>query len=41
MLLFTAKRGANGQGALSAKEAIQLSNTEKAQFIDIRPQEEL
>ncbi|WP_071059008.1 rhodanese-like domain-containing protein [Pelistega sp. MC2] len=40
MLLFTAKRGANGQGALSAKEAIQLSNTEKAQFIDIRPEED-
>lgn len=36
MLLFTSRRGANGKGALSAKEAIQLSNTDNAQFIDIR-----
>ncbi len=40
MLLFTHKRGSSAQGALSAKEAVQLSNTEHAQFIDIRSEED-
>lgn len=40
MLLFTHNRGSSAQGALSAKEAVQLSNTEHAQFIDIRSEED-
>ncbi|NEN76024.1 rhodanese-like domain-containing protein [Pelistega sp. NLN82] len=40
ILLATSKRSQAGSGALSAKEAIQLSNTEHAQFIDIRSPED-
>nr|WP_216605131.1 rhodanese-like domain-containing protein [Pelistega europaea] len=39
MLLWGAKKGGSGKGAISAKEAVQLSNTEHAQFIDIRSEE--
>lgn len=39
ILLLTSKRG-GGQWALTAKQAVQLSNTEHAQFIDIRSAEE-
>ena len=41
MLLLPAFcKGGMGQGAVSAREAVQLNNSQSAQFIEIRPYEE-
>lgn len=34
------RKGGMGQGAISARQAVQLNNSESAQFIDIRTSEE-
>lgn len=34
------RKGGSGRGAVTAREAVQLSNTASAQFIDIRPAED-
>ena len=40
LLLPALRKGGAGQGAISAREAVQLNNSQSAQFIDIRPYEE-
>ena len=40
LLLPALRKGGMGQGAVSAREAVQLNNSQSAQFIDIRPYEE-
>lgn len=40
LLLPALRKGGMGQGAISAREAVQLNNSQSAQFIDIRPYEE-
>lgn len=40
LLLPALRKGGMGQGAISAREAVQLNNSQAAQFIDIRPAED-